>query len=54
MAFDYGSIDLGIENPFKIEGTIQSIVGFLIFFLGVLSLFSVQGQIENKGQEVGV
>ena len=54
MAFDYGSIDLGIENPFKIEGTIQSIVGFLIFFLGVLSLFSVQGQIENKGQEAGV
>ena len=40
MAFDYGSIDLGLKNPFKREGRaialrggIQTIVGFILLFL---------------------
>lgn len=47
MAYEYGSIDLGIKNPFKAEGLIRSVQGLIIFVLGVYCLLSVQNLVEN-------
>jgi hypothetical protein len=47
VAYEYGSIDLGIKNPFKIEGLIRSIKGLIIFVLGVYCLLVVQNLVEN-------
>ena len=35
MAFDYGSIDLGLKNPFKKEGIVNSVRGGIQFFIGL-------------------
>ena len=47
MAFEYGSIDLGIRNPFRIEGIVRAASGAFILILGVTSLFSVQGAVQQ-------
>jgi len=39
MAFDYGSIDLGLRNPFKLEGTVTAIRGAIQTLLGIYLLF---------------
>lgn len=38
MAFDYGSIDLGLKNPFKKEGFVTAIRGTLQIALGIYLL----------------
>ncbi|MEW6995333.1 hypothetical protein AADZ84_13815 [Colwelliaceae bacterium MEBiC 14330] len=38
MAFDYGSIDLGLKNPFKLEGKITAIRGALQTIVGITLL----------------
>lgn len=53
MAFDYGSIDLGIRNPFRTEGAIRSVGGLIIVGLGVLALLSVQGIVADGERERG-
>jgi len=47
MAYEYGSIDLGIKNPFKVEGLIRSIQGLIITVLGLYCLLSVQNLVES-------
>lgn len=42
MAFDYGSDDLGIKNPFKVEGLLYAISGFAIATLGGILIIKVQ------------
>lgn len=42
MAFQYGSIDLGIPNPFKVEGAIRTLQGLLVAGLGASALFEVK------------
>lgn len=53
MAFDYGSIDLGITNPFRIEGGIRVASGLPLFVLGVVLLLEVQAQTAGNGWEIG-
>ncbi|MDD9302048.1 MAG: hypothetical protein HUK40_06755 [Desulfobacter sp.] len=40
MAFDYGSIDLGLKNPFKPEGRITAFRGVLQLLAGIYLLFT--------------
>lgn len=35
MAFDYGSIDLGLKNPFKLEGKITALRGIIQTIVGI-------------------
>ena len=53
MAFNYGSIDLGITNPFRIEGAIRAASGMVPFVLSIILLFSVQGTIAEGKRELG-
>lgn len=41
MAYDFGSEALGIKNPFKTEGKIRLVAGFVISALAVLPLLKV-------------
>lgn len=41
MAFEYGSLDLGIRNPFRFEGTVRAIRGTLTSLLGLCVLLNV-------------
>ncbi len=47
MAYDYGSLDLGIRNPFKKEGLIRFIGGAAVATLGVIILFLVPQNVET-------
>ncbi|HBF08999.1 MAG: hypothetical protein CMD81_14640 [Gammaproteobacteria bacterium] len=47
MAYEYGSTDLGIKNPFKIEGSIRATRGGILALLGVYALFTVKGLVES-------
>jgi hypothetical protein len=51
MAFDYGSIDLGLKNPFKKQGTVTAIRGFIQTLLGLYLLVKAAGVVkEDVGQ----
>ncbi|MGM0593118.1 MAG: hypothetical protein ACQETD_01165 [Pseudomonadota bacterium] len=41
MAYEHGSLDLGIPNPFKFEGAIRSVRGLLTALLGLYLLLKV-------------
>lgn len=47
MAFDYGSLDLGIKNPFKKEGLWMSIRGALQVLAAVLLLFLGASKVKH-------
>jgi len=47
MAFDYGSIDLGLKNPFKLEGRVTAIRGLIQSLIGVYLLVSAAGIVKN-------
>lgn len=47
MAFDYGSINLGVKNPFKIEGTLSAIRGSIILIIGLYLLISAAGEVKT-------
>ncbi|WOX04385.1 hypothetical protein [Microbulbifer pacificus] len=50
MAFDYGSIDLGLKNPFKTEGTVTAIRGGLQTISGLVLLISAAATVrQNAG-----
>ena len=53
MAYEYGSIDLGIKNPFKFEGIVHAISGIVVSSLGITALFSVQGKVQSGNQIEG-
>ena len=47
MAFDYGSIDLGLKNPFKKEGTVTAIRGSIQFLAGLYLLIQAAGHVKE-------
>ncbi len=51
MAYEYGSIDLGIRNPFRLEGAVRTVAGVIIGALGLFALLNVQGMVEG-GQPI--
>lgn len=48
MAYDFGSKELNIENPFKTEGLIRTLGGLLIAILGLYSLFNVTTYVADS------
>ena len=50
MAYEYGSIDLGIRNPFRIEGAVLTVAGVIIAGLGLIALLRVQGLVSSGEQ----
>ena len=50
MAYEYGSIDLGIRNPFRIEGAVLAVAGVIIAGLGLIALLRVQGLVSSGEQ----
>jgi len=47
MAFDYGSIDLGLKNPFKKEGYITAIRGLIQTLLGLYLLVTAASIVKD-------
>ncbi|WP_444925608.1 hypothetical protein ACJJI4_14490 [Microbulbifer sp. TRSA002] len=47
MAFDYGSIDLGLKNPFKKEGRVTAIRGGVQFIVALILMFIAAGQVKS-------
>lgn len=47
MSFDYGSQDLGIKNPFRIEGVIIAVRGLIVALAGFYALFLVAGLVKQ-------
>ncbi|TCI02713.1 hypothetical protein EZV61_13015 [Corallincola luteus] len=47
MAYDFGSLKLGIKNPFKQEGIISTLAGIAIVGIGLGPLLSVAGVIQE-------
>lgn len=48
MAFDYGSIDLGLKNPFKKEGAVTAIRGVIVLALGIYLLIAAAATVKNE------
>lgn len=48
MAYDYGSINLGIKNPFVIAGSLRAGAGFVTAVLGLIALFQVPGTVATN------
>ena len=47
MAFDYGSIDLGLKNPFKTEGKITAIRGAIQTIAGIALLVIAASSVKS-------
>lgn len=47
MSYEYGSIDLGIRNPFRAEGFVRAVGGLLTGGLGLFSLLMVKSLVEQ-------
>lgn len=48
MAYDFGSNTLGIRNPFRKEGVIESLAGVLLALMGVWPLLQVAGALQQN------
>jgi len=48
VAFDYGSIDLGLKNPFKNEGRVTAVRGVISAGLGLYLLFSAVAIVKES------
>lgn len=48
MAFDYGSIDLGLKNPFKKEGAVTAVRGTIQTLLGLYLLVQAVGYVPTS------
>lgn len=51
MAFDYGSIDLGLKNPFKKEGAAGAVRGIIVAVLGIYLLITAAGVVKSNAIE---
>ncbi len=47
MAFDYGSIDLGLKNPFKKQGLVTAIRGLIQALLGLYLLINAASVVKD-------
>ena len=54
MPFEYGSSDIGIKNPYSVEGQIRAVGGILVAGVGALLLLNVAGTVASEGRESGV
>ena len=54
MPFEYGSSDLGIKNPYSVEGRIRAIGGLLVAGLGAFLLWNLPETVAMEGRETGV
>ncbi|TYK64235.1 hypothetical protein [Colwellia echini] len=48
MAFDYGSIDLGLKNPFKTEGLVTAVRGVVQTILGLYLLLTAASIVKEN------
>ncbi|GLS89669.1 hypothetical protein GCM10007916_07360 [Psychromonas marina] len=48
MSFDHGSLNLGIRNPFRFEGTLRAIRGTLATLIGLLALLNVTSVMSSN------
>ncbi len=48
MAYEHGSIDLGIPNPFKFEGSVRSVRGLITSLLGLYLLLKVPELVKEQ------
>ena len=48
MAFDYGSIDLGLKNPFKLEGKVTALKGIIESVAGVSLLVIAASSVKES------
>ncbi|TKB56661.1 hypothetical protein [Ferrimonas aestuarii] len=48
MAYEHGSLDLGIRNPFRFEGVIRALRGLLTTALGLIVLLSVTSAVQEN------
>lgn len=48
MAFDYGSIDLGLRNPFKMEGAVTAVRGVIVSLLGIYLLIDAAATVKDQ------
>ncbi len=51
MAFDYGSLDLGLKNPFKLEGKITAIRGGIQLLIGLYLLITAASSVKSNPTE---
>ena len=54
MPFEYGSSDLGIKNPYSVEGQIRAVGGILVAGVGAFLLLNVAEMVASDGRESGV
>ncbi|MDO6763210.1 hypothetical protein [Agarivorans sp. 1_MG-2023] len=47
MSFEHGSLNLGIRNPFRFEGTLRAIRGGITALLGLLALLNVASAVQT-------
>ncbi|MBH0031919.1 hypothetical protein I6F10_13765 [Pseudoalteromonas sp. SWYJZ98] len=47
MVFDYGSIDLGLKNPFKLEGKVTALRGLIESIAGISLLVIAAGSVKE-------
>ncbi|WP_427978327.1 hypothetical protein [Agarivorans sp.] len=47
MSFEHGSLDLGIRNPFRFEGTLRAIRGCITALLGLFALLKVATAVQD-------
>ncbi|CBL44534.1 conserved hypothetical protein [gamma proteobacterium HdN1] len=47
MSYEYGSLDLGIRNPFRAEGFVRAVSGVLTGGLGLFSLLMVKSLVDH-------
>lgn len=48
MAFDYGTQELNIKNPFKLEGVARVVVGIILAVIGGFLFYQVAGVMEES------
>ena len=54
MAYQHGSLDLGIPNPFKVEGAIRGLQGLVVAGLGASALLQVKSLTGDGGKAAAV
>ena len=53
MSFEYGRQTLGIKNPFRFEGVVMATLGMVITALGIITLLSIQGYVQEGNRIQG-
>ena len=54
MLFEYGSSELGIKNPYSVEGKTRAVGGILVAGVGAFLLLNVPNTIASDGRGTGV